>query len=526
MDSSLVLLPILVPLSGAALAVLAGRRLRLARAWAVAVLAASLAASGWLLAIVSREGSALVFQSGGWIPPAGITLVADPLSALLTVMTAFVLFCGAIYAAGSGDMAVRYPGFFPLFLAMAAALNGAFLTGDLFNLFVFIELLVISATLLTAISDDRFGVEAAYKYFYMSLLASAMMLLAIGSLYASYGTLNMADLAARVAEMGSVGVAPIAVALLLVVFLIKCAAPPFHFWQPDFHTAAPTAVSAMLSSVVVKLGVYGLLRMTTLLFPAQSGQLRMVLLVIGVAGVLFGGLAALGNERLPGNSPKRAGPSAQSGNLKRMLAYSTLAQVGFILVGVGWGTPPAIAAALVFAFNHSLVKAAMLMLAGAVASRAPVKSAAFSVLRGMGRHAPFAGALFFVGGLALAGVPPTNGFVSKLLLFSSGIEVAAAKPASYLLLVVIAAGGVLTLIYVMRAFQLIWWQMADKDAPGAPPPAEGQPKKRPDRLLAPAVLLTTALALGIWAEPLVRVAWEASLWLGSPAAYIQAVLGG
>ena len=127
---------------------------------------------------------------------------------------------------------------------------------------------------------------------------------------------------------------------------------------------------------------------------------------------------------------------------------------------------------------------------------------------------------------AAAGVPPTNGFVSKLLLFSSGIEVAAAEPASYLLLVLIAAGGVLTLIYVMRAFQLIWWQVAGEDAPGSPPPAEGQPKKRPDRLLAPALLVTVALALGIWAEPLVRVAWEASLWLSSPAAYIQAVLGG
>lgn len=506
---SLVLLPILVPLSGAAVAVLLRQRPHLQRGWAMSALAVSLAVSVRLLLAVDRAGTALVFQSGGWAAPFGITLVADPLSALLTAMSAFVLGAGVLYAAGAGDQAVRYPAFYPLFLMLATALNGAFLTGDLFNLFVFAELLVISATLLTAISDDRYGVEAAYKYFYMSLLASAFMLLAIGSLYVSYGTLNMADLAARVAAGDASPLMLAGMALLLATFLIKSAVPPFHFWQPDFHTAAPTAVSAMLSSVVVKLGIYGVLRMTTLLFLEQAPALRALLLTLGVAGVLFGGLAAVG-----------------TGNAKRMLAYSTLAQVGFILVGIGWGTPLALAAALVFAFNHSLVKAAMLMLAGAVASRAPVKSAAFAVVRGSGRSAPAAGALFFLGGLALAGVPPTNGFVSKLLLFRGGIEAAAVAPLAYLPLALIAAGGVLTLIYTMRAFQLIWWQPAGDGAPVAPEKAADGPEKSPDQLHAPALLIAAALVLGVWAEPLVGFAWQASRWLGAPAAYIQAVLGG
>ena len=189
--------------------------------------------------------------------------------------------------------------------------------------------------------------------------------------------------------------------------MIKSAVFPFHFWQPDFHTAAPTAVSAMLSSVVVKLGVYGFLRMTTLLFVAQAGPLRALLLVLGVVGVVFGGLSAIGTH-----------------NVKRMLAYSTLAQVGFILVAIGWGTPLALAAAVVFSFNHSLIKAAMLMLAGDVASHASVKSASFAIVTGVGRALPLAGVLFFVGSLALAGIPPTNGFVSKMMLFSSGLGAA------------------------------------------------------------------------------------------------------
>ena len=190
--------------------------------------------------------------------------------------------------------------------------------------------------------------------------------------------------------------------------MVKSAVFPFHFWQPDFHTAAPTAVSAMLSSVVVKLGVYGFLRMTTLLFLPQAATIRSLLLALGVVGVVFGGLSALGTH-----------------NAKRMLAYSTLAQVGFILVGIGWGTPLAIAAAIVFAFNHSLIKAGMLMLAGYVASRASVKSASFDVVTGVGRSIPAAGVLFFIGSLGLAGIPPTNGFISKMFLFRSGIDGAA-----------------------------------------------------------------------------------------------------
>lgn len=506
---SLVLIPILVPLAGAAVAVLLSRHRRLQQGWAMGTLITALASSIWLLLAVDDSGTALVFRSGGWEAPFGITLVADPLSALLAMMSAFVLAAGALYAAGSNDRAVRYPAFYPLFLTLAAALNGAFLTGDLFNFFVFAELLVISATLLTAISDDGYGVEAAYKYFYMSLLASAFMLLAMGSLYVAYGTLNMADLAARVAVAESTPLLGVAVALLLATFLLKSAVPPFHFWQPDFHTAAPTAVSAMLSSVVVKLGVYGLLRMTTLLFLEQAPLIRTLLLVLGVTGVLFGGLAAVGTS-----------------NAKRMLAYSTLAQVGFILVGIGWGTPLALAAALVFAFNHSLVKAAMLMLAGAVASHAAVKSAAFDVVRGIGQRTPAAGALFFVGALALAGVPPTNGFVSKLLLFRGGIEMAALDSVVYLPLALIAAGGVLTLIYTMRAFQLIWWQPTGDGTGAARVQTTGGAKKQPDRLHAPALLMAVALVLGIWAEPLVRLAWKASHWLGAPTGYIQVVLGG
>jgi multicomponent Na+:H+ antiporter subunit D len=491
----LTLLPILIPLTGAMVALLLRNMRRLQAVWALASMFLALASSLWLLVVVWHSGQPMIFQSGGWSAPFGITLVGDLLSAVFVLMSQLVLTTGIIYAIGSKDAVVKYPTFYPLFLMLATSLTGAIMTGDLFNMYVFAELMVISGTVLTAVSDDRYGTEAAYKYFYISLTASFFMLFAIGSLYVCYGTLNMADLAKRILIDGGQPLLLPGIGFLMATFMVKSAVFPFHFWQPDFHTAAPTSVSAMLSSVVVKLGVYGFIRMTTLLFVLQAPVIRWILVVLGVAGVIFGGLSAVGTH-----------------NAKRMLAYSTLAQIGFILIGIGWGTPLAIAAAIVFAFNHSLVKAAMLMLAGYVASRAPVKSAAFDVVTGVGKSIPAAGVLFLIGSLGLAGIPPTNGFISKMMLFHSGIDAA-----DFGALLLMAIGSLLTLVYTNRAFIRIWWQK---------PPMSTGAKPKGDHLLAPAILIVLVLLLGLWAEPLVQVARETSLWLDSPGLYIQAVLGG
>lgn len=496
MEPHLVLLPILIPLSAAAVGMLLSKRPSLQGYWSVGSMATSMLVSGWLLFTTIQTGEAVVFQSGGWAAPFGISIVGDLLSLVMLLMSQLVLTMGMVYAVGCKDTCVTYSTFFPLFLMLGTGLSGALLTGDLFNLFVFTELLVVSGTVLTAISDDRFGTEAAFKYFYISLLAATFLLLACGALYVAYGTLNMADLATRIAADPTPALMPVGAGLLMATFMIKSAAFPFHFWQPDFHTAAPTPVHAVLSSVVVKLGVYGFMRMTSLLFIEQAAIIQTILIVTGVIGVFYGGLGATGTY-----------------DVKRMLAYSTMGQLGFILVGIGWGTPLAIAAALVFAFNHSLIKAAMLMLAGAVASRAKVKSAAFTVVSGLGKYIPVTGVLFFLGSLALAGIPPTNGFVSKLLLFRSGIDAS-----GFYALALIAAGSVITLVYTMRAFQQIWWHPQPEEYAGSKP--------KGDRLLAPTMLIGLVLLLGLWADPVIQVAEQTSAWLGSPTGYIHAVLGG
>jgi multicomponent Na+:H+ antiporter subunit D len=506
MNDTLVLLPILIPLTGAPIALLLARRPRVQSGWTLGVLLAALASSALLLAQVWRSGQPVVYAMGGWQAPFGIAFVGDLLSATMAVMAQVVLLMGVVYALGGKDKVIGYPAFYVLFLTLTTGLTGAFLTGDLFNLFVFAELLVFSGAILTANSDDPYGAEAALKYFYMSLLASATLLLANGVLYVSYGTLNMADLAARIAADPGQPLLAAGIVFLLVTFMIKSAVFPFHFWQPDFHAAATTPVSAMLSSVVVKLGVYGFLRMTTLLFVAQAPTIGALLVGLGIVGVIYGGLGAIGTH-----------------NAKRMLAYSTLAQVGFILVAIGWGTPLALTAAVIFTFNHSLVKAAMLMLAGVVASRAPIKTASFEVVQGLGKHMPGAGALFLVGGLALAGIPPTNGFISKMTLFQSGIQAE-----QWWSLMLLGFASIFTLIYVVRSFMRIWWQPVVGFSYGSTTYDAAEIKAKPggDRLIAPALLIASALLLGLWPTPLVNLATAVSQWLGNPAAYIAAVLGG
>jgi multicomponent Na+:H+ antiporter subunit D len=403
---------------------------------------------------------------------------------------------GIVYALGCKDKCVTYPAFMPLFLCMGAGLSGALYTGDLFTLFVFIELMVIASVALVAISDNRLGLEAAIKYLFISAMGTLFLLIAIAALYATFGTLNMADIAALLADGDRPLLAPAAAVLLMCAFLLKSAVFPFHFWQPDFHTTAPTPVHSVLSSVVVKVGIYGIIRMITLMFTDEAPIVQNVLLVLGVIGIFFGSLGAL-----------------RTYDAKRMLAYSTFGQIGFILVAIGWGSPAALAAGLVYAFNHSFIKSALLMLTGLVSSRTYGKTARFTEIGGVGKTMALTGGLYFLGGLALAGVPPLNGFISKVALTQSGIGVE-----SYGVVLLVVSAGIITLLYMTRT-----WQHVFQRAPG-----EGTVQLKPygDTPLAPILLITACVLLGIFAGPLLDIATQTAAQLGDPQLYIRAVLGG
>ena len=284
--------------------------------------------------------------------------------------------------------------------------------------------------------------------------------------------------------------------MLMCAFLLKSSIFPFHWWQPDFHTTAPTPVSAMLSSVVVKLGVYGLIRMTTLLFIEEREILQNWMIILGVAGIFFGSLSAL-----------------RTYNGKRVLAYSTFGQLGFILIGIGFGTPLALVAAIVYAFNHAFIKSSLLMLMGVVASRNKAHSAALVDVAGTGQKMHWSiSLLFMLGALSLAGVPPMNGFISKFILVRSGLEAEEWLPIGLAI-----GGGLLTMIYMMKTWQHIFQQK----------PTETSSKvvvEYGDGYLAPALLVGVCLALGVFATPLYNIAEDTVEVLQDPQThYIDVV---
>ncbi len=494
MPNSLLLGPIFIPLGFAFIGVLLARNRTLQHlAGLIGAVLAWLCSLGVLAA--NLGGETLVYQLGGWQPPYGIVLVGDLLASIFAVTSTTVIAAGVLYSLGCKDKSVTYTAFMPLFLGMGAGLSGALYTGDIFTLFVFIELMVICSVILVAISDDRLGLEAAIKYLLISAMGTLFLLIAIATLYAQFGTLNIADIARRMSLSERPLLAQAAAVMLMSAFLLKSAVFPFHFWQPDFHTTAPTPVHSILSSVVVKVGIYGLIRMLTAIFTAEAPLIQNLLIVLGIIGILFGSLGAL-----------------RTYDAKRLLAYSTFGQIGFILVGIGWGTTAALIGALVYIVNHSFIKSALLMITGVVTSRTMPKTARLSEIGGVGKTMGFTSGLYFLGALALAGVPPLNGFISKVTLIQGGIVTE-----TWPVVGLVVGAGIITLLYMTRTWQLIFQQ----------PPAEGM-KLKPygDSQLAPALLIGVCLLLGVYGAPLLDLATRVVAQISDPQFYIQAVLGG
>lgn len=497
-NNILVLGPIIIPLISVPLCLLFSRNNRWQRY--IGLLAVFLAWVCGLIVLsqVYAEGVPQIYRLGNWQPPYGIVLVADTLSGLFMVMASTVVMVCVLYVTTCHDKSMTYPAFMPILMCMIAGLHGAFYTGDIFTLFVFIELMVMASVILVAISDNRLGLEAAIKYLLISAMGTLFLLIGIAAVYATFGTLNMADVARLLQSDERPVLAQASAVMLMCAFLLKSAVFPFHFWQPDFHTTAPTPLSALLSSVVVKVGVYGLLRLTTLLFVEEAPQIQNLLVILGIVGVFFGSLCAL-----------------RTHDAKRILAYSTFGQIGFILIAIGWGTELSLAAAIIYTVNHAFVKSSLLLLIGAVASRTKAKTAALRDLGGVGHGMTGISGLYFLGGLALAGVPPLNGFISKLALIKGGLEAE-----SWTVLGLAVGGGLITLVYMIRTWQLIFQQAPDSKT--APLKSQGEG----DSVLAPALLIGLCVVLGLYAVPLVEAANRTVVAIGDPSIYISAVLSG
>jgi multicomponent Na+:H+ antiporter subunit D len=496
MDNNLyIFLTIFTPLFGA-IACLALVRWNRAQRWAGLFAALITWGSSLIVLAMVIDGGIQSYRMGGWIPPYGIVMVADKLSGLFIVMATTVMLGGMMYNVHSHEKSVGYPAYIVLFLTMQTGLNGAILTGDLFTFFVFMEVMVLSSVSLVAMSDHTLGLEAAIKYVFISAMGTLFLLVGIAAMYTTFGTLNLADMGRLLADGERPLLARSAAVMLMSAFLLKSAVFPFHFWQPDFHTTAPSAVHAVLSSVVVKVGIYMIIRTITLLFTEEAPQIQQLLIFLGMIGIFFGGFTAM-----------------RTYNGKRLLAYSTIGQIGFILVAIGWGEPIALAAAIIYTFNHGLIKAGLLMVMGLIGSQNHEHSVDFVDIEGIGhKMPPIIGALWLIGGMALAGLPPLNGFISKLAIIQSGISLG-----HWLTLGLAIGSGVLTLLYIFRTWQTVFQKKSEttihmlKDG------------ERGDGWLAPAFLIGLCVLLGLYASPLLTLAQQAAIELSDPSIYINAV---
>lgn len=417
---------LMTPIAGLFAALLA-RRHPLAQACSVLVMSAVDLALGLAL---MRHGETLTTFVGGWAPPTGIVLRADSLSRLMLLLTG-VLFSAAslvhLSQTREGARPTNNPIYHASFPLLLLGLNGVFATGDFFNFYVSFELVAVSSYLLVSLGKHA-PLEAAWKYSAQSVLGSILLLVGVVSLYGETGVLEMAEVARRLSQP-----AHWAAPFLLIAFLLKGAIFPFHFWQPDAHAAATTTGSVLLAGLLIKVGLYGLLRF----WPLVMGETMLgVFLVLGTLSVLFGATAAWRQR-----------------DAKRMLGFSSISQLGFVLLGLGWGTTGALAAGIMVMVSHSLGKALLFLTTGALTDR--LGDTRFSVLSGCGRSQPVLAAATLLGSLSLVGLPPTVGFMAKVGLLREGT-----LAASWGWVALAALGSLMTAGYTLKAYQIMYWEPA------------------------------------------------------------------
>ena len=483
MNHHLPVLLVVVPLVAAPIAALLNRP-RLS--WAVAV-AATLWALYAALELLSQTMAtgAIHYELGGWTAPYGIEYVVDAANAWVVVIVALIGALVTPYARKSVEQEItedRIPLFYAAFILCLTGLLGIAVTGDVFNVFVFLEISSLSAYALIALGNDRRALTASFQYLIMGSVGATFIVIGIGLMYVMTGTLNMADLADRLPEVASSRTIPVAFTFLTVGITLKLALFPLHLWLPNAYTYAPSAVTAFIASTATKVAVYLLLRFFFTIFGATFSfdvmQLDRILMPLALIAIVTMSLVAIYQE-----------------NVKRLLAYSSVAQIGYMVLGISFASVLGLTAGILHLFNHALMKGALFMSMGCIMYR--VGSVRLEQMNGLGRAMPWTMAAFVVGGLSLIGVPLTVGFVSKWYLVQAALEQGMWPVAGVVLL-----GSLLALMYVWKVVEVAYFREVDPELGISEAPLS---------LLAPTwVLVLGNLYFGINASDSVGVATRAA----------------
>jgi multicomponent Na+:H+ antiporter subunit D len=488
--NGLLVLPVLIPLFGFLLQLCFWRSAHWQRWLNIIVMSLYLLAAIFLFTLVLNKGY-LVEQMGAWPAPFGITLVADVLSSLMVLLTAIVAFCIAIYSLVDIQLPDLRAGFYPAYNVLTLGLSGAFLTGDIFNLYVWFEVTLISSFVLLVLSGGKFQLEAAVKYAVLNLIATLLLLSAIALLYGVTGSLNLANLSVLVAKSHYRGLLTAIAVLFMMAFGMKAALFPLYFWLPASYHTSTYSTSALFAGLLTKLGVYALIRLFTLVFLIHVAFLHGVLLILAGVTLVFGLLGSIAHYRL-----------------RRVFSFSLISHLGFIVAGLALATPLALAGAIYYMVQHVFVKSALFLSAGVVRRFHKMKN------KTLYRCHPFFAGLFFVAILSLVGVPPFSGFWPKLMLLEASVNAH-----QFWLTLLILFVSIFTLYVMIRLWHNCFYIKPEGDV--------AVDSAGISVLIFPILLLTALiLCLGIFPAPFFHLSKIIAWQLLHPQTYVAAVLGG
>ncbi len=478
-------LQVVLPLLAAPVCFLLGRHRRLS--WIITIVVS------WCCLWISIQlggqvltGEHISYAFGGWAPPWGIEYRVDQLNALVLLVVSGIAAVVFPYSWRSIQEEVdpeQQSLFFTCMLLCLAGLLGITLTGDAFNLFVLLEISSLSTYALISLGRDRRALTASFQYLIMGTIGATFILIGVGILYMLTGTLNIADLAVRITDLGNSRALQAGFGFLVIGIGLKLAMFPLHLWLPNAYAYAPSVVSAFIAATATKVAVYVMVRYLYTIFGPEFSfstmKIHWLFIPVGLISVLFTSIVALFQR-----------------DIKRMLAYSSVAQIGYMLIGIGLVSATGLSAALLHLFNHALMKGALFLSMGAVCFR--LGNTFIDNMQGIGRQMPWTMAAFLIGGLSLIGVPLTVGFVSKWYLILAALE-----QGWWLVAVVVLIGSLIALIYIWRVVEAVYLQ---------PRPDQSETmREAPAWLLIPTWILVLAnIYFGMDASLTTRFAFSAT----------------
>ncbi len=489
----LLILPILVPLIAAMVTIFLRNAPRSQQGVSIASMAVLLGAAVMLLARLKTDGI-LVTELGDWPAPFGITLVGDHLSIIMLLISAVIGIAGVVYSVGDIQAERGHRGFHSFLNVMMAGVCGCILAGDLFNLYVWFEVLLIASFVLMVLGSTKEQLEGSIKYVVLSLIASSLLLAGVGMIYGMTGTLNLADLATHLRQTDAPQLVTAVSGLFIVAVGLKAALFPFFFWLPASYHTPPVTVSAIFAGLLTKVAVYVLIRLFTLLFVAEVGYTHTILLWLAGFTMVTGVLGA-----------------AVAYDFRRILSFHIISQIGYMIMGLALFTPLALVGAIYFLVHNVLAKTNLFFVSGI--AHGIGGSFHLKKLGGLYRYQPFLSVLFLIPALSLAGIPPLSGFFGKLILARAGFEVQ-----EYLIVGVALAVGLMTLYSMSK----IWVHAFLEPTPEAD---SVRPDQKVGILYVPVVFLVLlTVAISIHPAPLVDLATSAADELTNTDRYINAVL--